>query len=423
MARATLLTCLVGLLAGPAWADRLVLVDGRSFTGTVMVEEETVLVVLPYGSLRFPKDKVARIERRDTPQVELAKKLAATKDDDTRGLFEIAQWAATNNLGKQADKIFAQVIALDANHPGARRCLGYVRIDSRWREFAKAMELARSKLEAAPATPLLNGILADMELVARHRAKAQVPVIRELRGRTQIRIGRFAAAEKTFQNLADKGAPPASIRYAAIAGILKTHPDGMYVLVEPYPPSAGLLGQDEPTLEAGPTSLRHPLALAAALHGIAKGHIDAGKKLMKQAHALDATDPDAARSKYIAAGRAFDKADAIVPGPPPISRSYRIEIVRRKIASLRKSCAAGARKFDKEMDTLGRKTMSPAAYRNKIERLRWLLNKVRAKLKDIKKIAEPYSQELILEVKWAEFDLNKMDQMRRVLIEELNGKK
>ena len=63
MAKATLLTCLVGLLAGPAWADRLVLVDGRSFTGTVMIEEETVLVVLPYGSLRFPKDKVARIRR------------------------------------------------------------------------------------------------------------------------------------------------------------------------------------------------------------------------------------------------------------------------------------------------------------------------------------------------------------------------
>lgn len=423
MARAVVSTCLLGLLATGALADRLILVDGRTFTGTVMVEEETVLIVLPYGSLRFAKEKVARIERRDTPQVELAKKLAATRADDIDGLFQVAEWAAQNQLAEQADKIFARVIDLDANHPGARRWLGYVRIDKNWRRFDRAMELARSMLEAGEYRALLGHVLSDLELAARHRAKEKVPLVRELLGQAQIRGGKFSAAAATFQDLADKGAAPASFRHAAIAAILKAHPDGMYVLTEPYPPAAGLLRKDEPRLKSGPTSLRDPMALQAAMHETAKNYIKAARKMMQEAQALDATDPDAARSKYLAAGRVFDKADSLVPGPPPISRSYRIEIVRRRIASLRKDSAAGARKFDKEMDTLGRRALSPAAYRNKMQRLIWLLDKVRGNLKKIPKIAEPYSRELILEVKWAQFDLRKMDQMRRVLTEELDGKK
>lgn len=409
--------CLICLLAAVAGADRLILTDGRTFSGTVTVERDTVLIALDYGALRFNRSEVARIEFKDTPEAELAKRMESVDRTKPDALFALAQWAAGEGLASQANGLYQRVIALDPNHAAARRALGFVRVDGQYKPLAIAIEAARGKLQAGQVRGLLDDLLPQIELVA---PPAVLPVVRELRGQAHLRAAEYAQAAKAYRDLAAKASGADKVRFAAVADVLESHEDGMYVLSESYPPTARLLGDNTQVLEAGPAPLSHPLAMEAALRDTARKHIDAGQAVMDEAQKLDASDPEAARAKYDQADKELDQADAIVSG---ISRSYRIEIARRRIASLRKDCTAGAEKFDKEMATLGKQTMAPAAYRTKVQRLIYLLDRVRTDLKEILKIADPYFRELILEVKWAQLDLEKMDRMRRILTEELDGKK
>lgn len=418
MARAMLSACVVAMLSSLALADKLILIDGRTFTGTVTVEADTVLIAVPYGTLRFPKNQVERIELKDTPEQEFRKKLGEVPLDDPNALFSLAEWADRNSLGRQASDLYALILKLSPDHGPTRRVLGYVRIDRQWLTFEKGVQQARGKLEAGSYKALLDDVLPALKTMATTR-KMHMTVM-ELLGHTQLRSGKFAAAAKTFGELAGKSEPPAAIRHAAIVGILTRNGDGMYVLEGAYPPSAPLLRDGSPSIRPGPASLANPMVLEAALHDLAKEKIEAGKKLMAEAGKMERTDPDPAARKYAQAARAFDHADALVPN---VARSFRVEIVRRRIAAIRKDADADARKFDEAMKKLGVKDMSPAAYRNMILRLMHHLDGTRDELKKIVAIAKPYPRELVLEIKWAELDLTKIESMRKILVTELDGRK
>ena len=90
------------MLASAGLADRLILTDGRTFTGTVAVEGDTVLITVPYGTLRFSKAQVERIELKDTPEQEFRKKLGEVLLDDPNALYGLARWADKNTLSRQA---------------------------------------------------------------------------------------------------------------------------------------------------------------------------------------------------------------------------------------------------------------------------------------------------------------------------------
>ena len=156
-------------------------------------------------------------------------------------------------------------------------------------------------------------------------------------------------------DLAKKALPPASLRYAAMADILKENADGMYVLSDPYPPESVVAKDKKDTLPAGPASLAWPLAMEAALRDKAKIEIKAGRELMDQAAKADATDPDTAAAKYAQAAKAFDKAEAMVPG---IAHSYHVQIAAMRIAALRRDIDADARKFDTATATLAKKDVT-----------------------------------------------------------------
>jgi len=418
MHRSFAMMLLLAALPAVALADRLVLVDGRTFSGTVRVEADTVIIEMTYGTLRFTKDQVARIEMKDTPDVELAKKLSEARKNDAAALFTIAQWAATNDLKRQAGELYARVLEIDPNHAGARRELGFVAIEGQWQTFDKGLELARGKLEADKLESLLKDVLPALEAGA--TAPQQAVAVRELIGQTQVRAKDFAPAAKTFTELADKSEGAAAVRFGAIAAILKDNPDGMYVVTEPYPPAADLLGNTKDALKPGPASLAQPNVLRAALRDRAKKDIEAGRKLMDAAVKLDATDPDGAKAKYFQASQAFDRADALVAD---ISRSYRIEVVRRRIAALRKDADTDAEKFDQGVAELGRKNATPQQYKDMILRMIHSLDNVRSDLQTILALAKPYPRDLVLEITLAETNLKKIETMRRILTDELNGQK
>jgi DNA repair ATPase RecN len=173
---------------------------------------------------------------------------------------------------------------------------------------------------------------------------------------------------------------------------------------------------DEPHLPTGPASLKHPLTLRAALRDAARKHVDAGEAKMALARKAEQTDPETAEQIYDKATEQFDLADALVAN---ISRTYRVEIARRQVKSIRNDIDVDAKQFDAMRKKLGTKTMSAKQYRTLVLKLIHRLNNIRDGLEEIIEIAKTYERDLVLELKWAQADLKKTELLRKVLMEEL----
>jgi len=417
MVRVFIVGFLLAMMPAVLAADVVVMDDGRTFTGVVTLQDQTVIIRMPYGSVSLPRANVVRIELKQTPQQELAAKLEAINEGDAKSLAALAVWAGEHGLARESRELFERVLKIDSDSARARRELGFLKIDGKWQPFDKALELARSKLAAGRYQALLKDILPSLAEIA--ASQKRLPVVQDLLGQAQLRAGDFPAAEKTFAELAGLVKGRQALRYGAIAEILKENGDGMYILTEPYPPAAGLLGT-EVLVKAGPASLSRPAVLETALRDLARKHIAAGHKLMEEGKKLQSSNPDLAKGQYLQALRDFDAADALVAG---ISRSYRVEIARRRIEATREYTDAGARKFDTALADLGKKELSKKAYREAVTKLIYHISNVCSALKEIVALAESYPRELVLEVKWAQQDLKKLDAMRQVLVAELDAAK
>lgn len=416
MSRAAILWLAVLALAASAAGDRVILKDGRTFDGTVTESEGKLVIEHAYGTISFRLSEVASIERGPTAAEQLEMQLALVARNDPEVLFELSLWAKANDLPVQARELLGEVLKLDGDHAGARKLLGYVRADGKWLDVPAALELAEGKLAAGKHQVLLRELLPALsEIVADAKGKL---LIGRLRAQGQLRSGRFAEAAKSFELLAGKAAPPESIRYGAIAAILTSHPDGMYVVAEPYPPIAMLLGRPGPAVEPGPASLADPSVLSAALRDRAKAAIKTARAILDEARKLELTEPEAAKAKYALASKSFDQADAMVPR---IARSYRVEIARRRIGMITKSMNIEAGKFDALKAELGKRDLTPAAYRELIVRMLRALNHVRSDLGAILELAGPFERELVLEVTDATHRRQRVDALREVLSRELHG--
>jgi tetratricopeptide (TPR) repeat protein len=415
MIRVLAATWLLGLLASICPADLLELTDGRTFTGKVTEDGDTVSIRVPYGTLRFSRSEVARIERQKTPAENLDRTLAQIKKNNIAALLEAAEFAANNGLQKRAAEIYQQVLQLAPDNSQARSALGFARLDEKWVPLAKGLEIARSKLTAGKAALLLKDVVPALELGAHtdgHKA-----AVAEIKGTALLREGEFADACEVFTAGAKIATGARAHRLSAIAEILEENDDGMYVLSQSFPASSSLLSDDDrQTVPAGPASLKRERVLAAALWEVAKKHVDTGAEHMSAARRTEKTDPEAAKPKYKKAIEQFDVADALVPD---ISRTYRVEIARRRIKSLRNDIDIDAQAFDDLKKKLGEKSMTAKAYRTTVLKLVHRLNNIRDGLKEIVAVATPYERDLVLEIKWAQADTKKTDQLRSVLMEEL----
>jgi len=418
MARKALLLCLA-ICVGSASADRLVLRDGRSFDGVVTVLDDAVEIELAYGTIRFLRDQVRRIEFKETPEAQLSQKLATVPSGDVETLFAVARWAQEQGLDEKAKELYKRILKTSPNHAATRCELGHMKIDGQWREFDASLELARGKLQAGHYQVLLDDILPILIELAKPRRKTLA--VTDILAYAQLRSGLFAQATANFEALAAKSPNRQAIRYGAIVEILKRNADGMYVLAEPYPPKATILSAEAgPALRPGAASLSRPLVLKAALRDRAKEQIVSGRALLEAARSLEASDPDAAKAKYFQAEKCFNRADAMVPD---IARSYRVEIARRRIAAIRNETQADARNFDASMAKLGNQDLSAKDYHTMVLRMIRQLDDVRGKLGTIQTIAKPFPNDLVLEVQWAKADLKKIESMRQVLAAEVEGER
>jgi hypothetical protein len=415
MRRAAVAWLVLAALSAGTYGDRVSLKDGRTFEGAVTRSEDKIHIEMAYGQISFAASEVASIQSKPTAADQLEMQLKITRRDPN-ALFQVAQWARENDLAKRSDEILQQVVGLDPDHAAARKLLGFVQVDTKWVDLATAIRLAKGRLAADKHEHVLADMIQPMdEAAADPKAKLAV---KDLEAQCRLRLGQFDKARALHEELGGKAAAPDSLRYAAIAGILKDCPDGMYVLEESYPPTAMLLDSPAPQIEAGPASLRQAEVLQAALRDKAKDYIKAGKAVMEEGKKLENTEPEAAKAKYALANRSFDTADALAP---TIARNYRVEIVRRRVGMITKGMNVEAEKFDTMKAELGKRDMTPVAYRELINRMLSALNRVRNDLNSIMQLAGPFERELVLEMTDAKLRLQHVDALRDVLNQELHG--
>ncbi|HET6430425.1 MAG TPA: hypothetical protein VFJ30_18570 [Phycisphaerae bacterium] len=416
MNRVLALLTALALLAAPAGADRVLLKDGRTFEGKVTEADGNVLIEVSYGTVKFPAAQVESIERMPTADEVLQWQLGQIDRSDPDALCQAAEWARDNHLTKQADELLTDVLSIDPNHLRARNLLGYLRADGKWMEVPEAMDLAAARLEAGKCEPLLCELLpAIREVVDDPRQLAR---LKDIEAHGRLRLGQFGLARKAFAELAATAAPSDAAKYKAIAQILTRYPEGMYVIRETYPATAMLLSANPSPLKPGPASLSRPEVLAAALRDHAKAEVARGRDLMNQARGLAKTEPEAAKARYELAGECFDAADAIVPR---IARSYRVEIARRQVEAITDGIKVEAQKFDLLKEELGKRNLSPIAYRDLLTRMLRTLNNIRSDLNAVLRLAEPFERELILEITDAKGELQTINALRDVLTEQLNA--
>jgi len=116
------------LLIGAVAAEKLVtLKDGTKLTGQVEKTADGLRIRTRSGVVVVVgADSVADIKDVKTPESELKERLAAAGDKDPDKLYEVARWAADNDLLVEARTILKKVLALKEDHENAKLLLRLV---------------------------------------------------------------------------------------------------------------------------------------------------------------------------------------------------------------------------------------------------------------------------------------------------------
>jgi hypothetical protein len=124
-------------LAAPAAADEVVLRNGAVFSGIVREEGDRVVVQLDFGTMTFKKIDVRSIVRSDDPLKEFDQKVRAA--EGAQGHYEVAMWARDKGLTTRSNEVLKKVLAIDPEHEGARKALGFEKVDGKWLEGDELM--------------------------------------------------------------------------------------------------------------------------------------------------------------------------------------------------------------------------------------------------------------------------------------------
>lgn len=106
------------LLLGPglARADVVFLKDGRTIEGVVAsAEGKSVVVSRALGAVEIPRDQVDRIERRETPEQELARRTSSLTPGDHDAALSLLRFCLSNGFDAEARTLATQ---LQRERPG-----------------------------------------------------------------------------------------------------------------------------------------------------------------------------------------------------------------------------------------------------------------------------------------------------------------
>ncbi len=126
--------------APSAGADDLVLKNGRTLSGKVTESGDLVVLERPGMRMDLRRDEVAEIRRAPTAREELATRLSRLDPKDAEAHHRLGLWAASKGLAAEAREAHEKAVSLDGDHAGARRALGQVKWEGKWRDEAALMK-------------------------------------------------------------------------------------------------------------------------------------------------------------------------------------------------------------------------------------------------------------------------------------------
>jgi len=334
--RRLLLATILAALGGVAAADTVHLRDGRKLEGELTDLGGQYELKMKFGTLKVNKADVLRIEKAVNKGDLYKQKLDGLSAVDAQGHFELGQWCRQNELADEAKAAFEKAVAIDANHAGARRELGYLKVGEKWQTAGSMMRSAEAlsklgKLEQSSEILKQLAAVGDPKDVGKDAALALARIYEKL-GKWQDAASTYKAAEQML--LAPKEKTLARVR----CEIIESHPDGMYLVKEEAAAST-LLSLDDgkggkaPQAKGGMQPLSDEKVMAAALRDKARAIVDQGRRVFEEAKKVDVVDSDKALKLFDEAGVYFDQANFLVPD---IARSYNVEIVRKKIGAQQK---------------------------------------------------------------------------------------
>lgn len=324
---------MVATVCAAARADIVFLRDGRTIQGDVSLQDDQVVIQTDEETIQVPLQEVVRVRPDVTPEEEFKARLDQTPVDDADALVALATWAMHDlGLEEQARSLFGRALALEPDNQSAWNGLGYVFLDDRWFDRDAAMNEAR-RLYQNEEFPLLRRttLPAIQAMLAMQFDGTRSEDWRDLLGmlaESQLRCGDFLGAAESYQKLSLRAGTARAVRYRTIARILRTHPDGMVLLRQAYPPQSMLLAENGPVLQAGPASLTDPLVLQAALWSEARPHVLRARSFVHQAVEVSAEEPLRAETILVSAERSLELAEAMCDD---IAQNERIDIRRVRI--------------------------------------------------------------------------------------------
>ena len=136
----------------PIWADRFILSGGGQVEGELLNLNESprriyIIKTADGGRVTILKSQVKRILRKSAAERRYDELLPRCPDT-ADGHWRLAEWCRKNRLTKQRALHLEQVLKRDPNHAGARRGLGYNRLNGQWirtDEWMKAHGYVRHK--------------------------------------------------------------------------------------------------------------------------------------------------------------------------------------------------------------------------------------------------------------------------------------
>jgi hypothetical protein len=145
--RAALCALALLLAATPSRADVVVLKDGRRIEGTLVRDDQKVVVRTGLGELEFDRSAVREILRGKTPREEFAEREAVARTADD--FAALGDWARERDLASLARKAWKRAIEIDPDHAAARASLGFVRYGAEWLTVEQRDARVRQEEEAA----------------------------------------------------------------------------------------------------------------------------------------------------------------------------------------------------------------------------------------------------------------------------------